>query len=53
MYSAKEQTPACLRGDIQVVLVGAGHFKDLLAAYPSYFLDVSAFIGLLDFICER
>lgn len=51
MYSAKERTPACLRGDIQVVLVSTRSFKDLRTAYPSYFLDVTDFTAVLNDIC--
>ena len=47
MYAAKEQTPACLRGDVQVVLVSTQRFKDLRQAYPSYFLDVAEFVQVL------
>jgi len=51
MYAAKEQTPACLRGDVQVVLVSTQRFKDLRQAYPSYFLDVAEFIQVLNDFC--
>ena len=51
MYAAKEQTPACLRGDVQVVLVSTQHFKDLRQAYPSYFLDVAEFVRVLKDFC--
>jgi len=47
MYAAKEQTPACRRGDIQVVLVSTRSFKDLREAYPSYFLDVADFMNTI------
>ena len=53
MYAAKEQTPACLRGDVQVVLVSTQHFKDLRQAYPSYFLDVADFVRVLKDFCVR
>ena len=52
MYAAKEQTPACLRGDVQVVLVSTQRFKDLRQAYPSYFLDVAEFIRILEDFCD-
>ncbi|MCL2710479.1 MAG: hypothetical protein FWE95_06335 [Planctomycetaceae bacterium] len=48
MYVAKEQTPACRRGDVQVVLVSTRSFKDLRKAYPSYFLDVADFMNLVE-----
>ena len=47
MYAAKEQTPACRRGDVQVVLVSTRSFKDLRGAYPSYFLDVTDFMNMI------
>ncbi len=53
MYSAKERTPACVRGDTQVVLVSTRSFKDLRKAYPSYFLDVADFIALLNRIVDK
>ena len=52
MYAAKEQTRACLRGDVQVVLVSTQRFKDLRQAYPSYFLDVAEFIRVLNEFCD-
>jgi len=52
MYAAKEQTPACLRGDVQVVLVSTQRFKDLRGAYPSYFLDVAEFVQVLKDFCR-
>lgn len=48
MYTAKEQTPACLRGESQVVLVSTESINDLRNAYPSFFLDVTEFIDLLE-----
>jgi len=51
MYAAKEQTPACRRGDVQVVLVSTRSFKDLRKAYPSYFLDVADFLHTIKNIC--
>ncbi len=51
MYAAKEQTPACRRGEVQVVLVSTRRFKDLRQAYPSYFLDVGDFIRVLKDFC--
>jgi ppGpp synthetase/RelA/SpoT-type nucleotidyltranferase len=51
MYAAKEQTPACLRGEVQVVLVSTQRFQDLRRAYPSYFLDVGEFGGMLKEFC--
>ena len=51
MYAAKEQTPACLRGDVQVVLVSTQRFQDLRQAYPSYFLDVGEFVQVLKEFC--
>jgi len=53
MYAAKEQTPACFRGDVQVVLVSTQRFQDLRQAYPSYFLDVGEFVKILSEFCER
>jgi hypothetical protein len=53
MYAAKEQTPACLRGDVQVVLVSTQRFKDLRRAYPSYFLDVDEFVHILNEFCKK
>ncbi|MCL2305125.1 MAG: RelA/SpoT domain-containing protein [Planctomycetaceae bacterium] len=53
MYAAKERTPACLRGDVQVVLVSTQRFKDLRAAYPSYFLDVAEFVRVLNDFCGQ
>lgn len=53
MYSAKEQTPACQRGDVQVVLVSTQSFKDLREAYPSYFLDVAEFTKTIKNICLK
>ena len=47
MYAAKEQTPACLRGDKQIVLVSTSSFKDLRWNYPSYFLDVADFLEMI------
>ena len=47
MYAAKEQTPACRRGDVQVVLVSTRSFRDLREAYPSYFLDVADFMNMI------
>jgi hypothetical protein len=47
MYAAKEQTPACLRGDKQIVLVSTSSFKDLRPNYPSYFLDVADFLEMI------
>jgi hypothetical protein len=47
MYAAKEQTPACLRGDKQIVLVSTSSFKDLRPNYPSYFLDVAEFLEMI------
>ena len=52
MYAAKEQTPACLRGDRHVVLVSTQLFKDLRQAYPSYFLDVEDFVRILGYFCR-
>ncbi|MCL2743106.1 MAG: hypothetical protein FWE67_04575 [Planctomycetaceae bacterium] len=52
MYKAIEQTPNCLRGDTQVVLVSTKRFKDLRRAYPSYFLDVAEFTQMLKEFCE-
>jgi hypothetical protein len=48
MYAAKEQTPACRRGDTQIVLVSTRSFKDLREAYPSYFLDVADFMNVIE-----
>jgi hypothetical protein len=47
MYAAKEQTPACRRGDVQVVLVSTRCFKDVREAYPSYFRDVAEFMNMI------
>jgi hypothetical protein len=47
-YSLKEQQPACLRGDSQVVLVSSRQFGDLRDNYPSYFLDVSNFLTMIE-----
>jgi hypothetical protein len=53
MYAAKERTPACLRGDVQVVLVSTQRFKDLRQAYPSYFLDVAEFVQVMNDFCGQ
>jgi len=47
MYAAKEQTPACLRGDMQIVLVATSSLKALRSNYPSYFLDVAEFLDTI------
>jgi ppGpp synthetase/RelA/SpoT-type nucleotidyltranferase len=48
MYSVLEQSLAYARGEMCAVLISVDHVKNIQTLYPSYFLDVSDFMRVVD-----